>query len=138
MIGVWQLVLIFAIILVLFGAGKIPSIMKDIGSGLRAFKKGMEEDDDNDNKEFDFTIEPTKKSKIKTTKQKKNIKTNKIEIKNKKELKNKKKENIDNKKTAKVDNKTSYKKNKHKQSEKLNIAKDVKQKHTSKQTKKKK
>ena len=42
MIGIWQLVLIFAIILVLFGAGRIPRIMKDLGSGLRAFKSGIE------------------------------------------------------------------------------------------------
>lgn len=42
MIGVGQLVLIFAIVLVLFGAGKIPSIMKDLGIGMRAFKKGLE------------------------------------------------------------------------------------------------
>lgn len=43
MIGVGQLVLIFAIVLVLFGAGKIPSIMKDLGVGMRAFKKGLED-----------------------------------------------------------------------------------------------
>jgi len=42
MIGIWQLVLIFAIILVLFGAGRIPKIMKDLGSGLRAFKDGID------------------------------------------------------------------------------------------------
>ncbi len=41
MIGVWQLVLILAIVLVLFGAGRVPKIMKDIGSGLRAFKEGI-------------------------------------------------------------------------------------------------
>ncbi len=52
MIGVGQLVLIFAIVLVLFGAGKIPSIMKDLGIGMRAFKKGLEgiEDVELDNK----------------------------------------------------------------------------------------
>ena len=45
MIGVWQLVLIFAIVLILFGAGRVPVIMKDLGLGLRAFKKGMEGDE---------------------------------------------------------------------------------------------
>ena len=30
--------------LVLFGAGRIPRIMKDIGSGMRAFKEGLEGD----------------------------------------------------------------------------------------------
>lgn len=42
MIGFGQLVLIFAIVLVLFGAGKIPKIMKDFGIGIRAFKDGLE------------------------------------------------------------------------------------------------
>ena len=46
MLGVWQLVLIFAIILVLFGAGKVPQIMKDLGSGVKAFKKGFESEED--------------------------------------------------------------------------------------------
>ena len=54
MIGIWQLVLIFAIILVLFGAGKIPTIMKDLGSGLRAFKKGIDGDE---NGEVDLSNE---------------------------------------------------------------------------------
>lgn len=48
MIGIWQLVLILAIVLVLFGAGKIPTIMKDLGSGLRAFKKGIDGNEDNE------------------------------------------------------------------------------------------
>ena len=42
MIGFGQLILIFAIVLVLFGAGKIPKIMKDFGIGIRAFKEGLE------------------------------------------------------------------------------------------------
>lgn len=50
MIGVWQLVLIFAIILVLFGAGRIPKIMKDLGTGIRSFKEGFDGNDDNNDK----------------------------------------------------------------------------------------
>ena len=42
MIGIWQLVLILVIVMVLFGAGRIPKIMKDLGSGMRAFKKGLD------------------------------------------------------------------------------------------------
>ena len=56
MIGIWQLVLILVIVMVLFGAGRIPKIMKDLGSGMRAFKKGLDgegeekvEDKNNDN-----------------------------------------------------------------------------------------
>jgi len=39
--GIGELVIIFLIVLVLFGAGKIPGIAKDIGSGIREFKKSL-------------------------------------------------------------------------------------------------
>jgi sec-independent protein translocase protein TatA len=52
-LGVPELVIIFLIILVLFGANKIPKIAKDIGGGIREFKKSISEadHDDNDKKE---------------------------------------------------------------------------------------
>lgn len=40
-IGMGELVVIFFIVLVLFGAGKIPRIAKDLGSGIREFKKSV-------------------------------------------------------------------------------------------------
>jgi len=48
--GMGELVIIFMIVLVLFGAGKIPKIAKDMGSGIREFKKAMsgESDDKKD------------------------------------------------------------------------------------------
>jgi sec-independent protein translocase protein TatA len=42
-----HLVLLLIIVLVVFGAGKIPQIMGDVAKGMRAFKKGMNEGDDN-------------------------------------------------------------------------------------------
>jgi sec-independent protein translocase protein TatA len=39
--GVWELAIIFLIVLVLFGAGKIPKIAKDIGGGIREFKNSL-------------------------------------------------------------------------------------------------
>ena len=44
-IGIWELVLIFAIVLVIFGAGRIPTIMKDVGKGIKSLKDGLKEDD---------------------------------------------------------------------------------------------
>jgi sec-independent protein translocase protein TatA len=41
--GMGELVVIFLIVLVLFGAGKIPKIAKDIGSGIREFKKSVKD-----------------------------------------------------------------------------------------------
>lgn len=53
-LGVPELVVIFFIVLILFGAGKIPKIAKDLGGGIREFKKsitGEEEDKNKDDKE---------------------------------------------------------------------------------------
>jgi sec-independent protein translocase protein TatA len=40
----WLVVL--AIVLILFGAGRIPKAMGDLARGIRAFRTGMREDDD--------------------------------------------------------------------------------------------
>jgi len=45
-IGVWQVVLILAIVLIIFGAGKLPRVMGDVAKGVKSFKKGLNEDDD--------------------------------------------------------------------------------------------
>lgn len=44
--GIPELLIIFFIVLIIFGAGKIPKIAKDIGSGIKEFKKAMNSDDD--------------------------------------------------------------------------------------------
>ncbi len=41
-----HLVIILVIVLVLFGAGKLPKVMEDLGKGLKAFKDGMKGDED--------------------------------------------------------------------------------------------
>ena len=43
-IGVWQIVLILAIVLILFGAGKLPRVMGDIAKGVKSFKAGLKEE----------------------------------------------------------------------------------------------
>jgi sec-independent protein translocase protein TatA len=47
--GIWELVIIFLIVLVVFGAGKIPKIAKDVGSGIKEFKKSLSGESDNNN-----------------------------------------------------------------------------------------
>jgi len=45
-IGVWQIVLIIAIVLLMFGGKKIPELMSGIGKGMKDFKKSIKEDDE--------------------------------------------------------------------------------------------
>jgi len=47
-IGIWQVVLILLIVLILFGAGKLPKVMGDVAKGVKNFKSGMKEDDEDD------------------------------------------------------------------------------------------
>ena len=44
--GVWQWVVVLIIVLLLFGRGKIPGLMSDMAKGLKAFRKGMRDDDE--------------------------------------------------------------------------------------------
>jgi sec-independent protein translocase protein TatA len=46
-IGLPELLVIFIIILVLFGPGKLPDVGKAIGEALRGFKKALQEPDKN-------------------------------------------------------------------------------------------
>ena len=45
MIGPWQVVLIVAVALLLFGGKKIPELMKGLGQGMKEFKKATKDDD---------------------------------------------------------------------------------------------
>ncbi len=45
-IGIWQVVLILLIVLIVFGAGKLPKVMGDVAAGVKNFRKGMREDED--------------------------------------------------------------------------------------------
>ncbi len=43
-VGFWQILLILLLAVLLFGAGRLPKIMADLASGLKAFRKNMEDD----------------------------------------------------------------------------------------------
>lgn len=45
-LGVPELMIVFLIIVVLFGASRLPQIGKGLGEGIRNFKKGMKAADD--------------------------------------------------------------------------------------------
>ncbi|MCM0021138.1 MAG: twin-arginine translocase TatA/TatE family subunit [Tagaea sp.] len=49
MTSIWHWLILLVVVLLLFGAGKIPKLMGDMASGIKAFKKGMKEDEDQTN-----------------------------------------------------------------------------------------
>ena len=46
-ISLVQLIIILLIILLLFGAGKLPQVMSELGKGLKAFKSSLKDEDKN-------------------------------------------------------------------------------------------
>lgn len=47
-LSIWQILIIVAVVLLLFGGRKIPTLMRDMGSGITQFRKGLKGDDDKD------------------------------------------------------------------------------------------
>ena len=43
--SVWHWIVVIAVVLLLFGRGKISELMGDVAQGIKAFKKGMSEDE---------------------------------------------------------------------------------------------
>ena len=46
--SVWHWIIVLIIVLLLFGKGKIPSLMADMAKGIKSFKKNMSDDDNTD------------------------------------------------------------------------------------------
>lgn len=46
--GPWQVILIVAVVLLLFGGRKIPELMKGLGKGMKEFKDATKDDSDKD------------------------------------------------------------------------------------------
>ncbi|GEC15241.1 twin-arginine translocase TatA/TatE family subunit [Nitrobacter winogradskyi] len=44
-LSIWHWIVVVAVILLLFGRGKISDLMGDVAQGIKAFKKGMRDDE---------------------------------------------------------------------------------------------
>jgi sec-independent protein translocase protein TatA len=42
-LGHWELLIILVVVMIIFGAGKLPELGTGIGKGIRNFKKGVDE-----------------------------------------------------------------------------------------------
>jgi sec-independent protein translocase protein TatA len=51
-LGGGEIFLILAVVLILFGATRIPQLMGGLGKGIKEFKKASREDDETDPKEL--------------------------------------------------------------------------------------
>ena len=47
-IGFWQIAVVVILVVLLFGRGKISSLMGDVAKGIKSFKKGMATDSTED------------------------------------------------------------------------------------------
>lgn len=52
-LGFGEILIILLIIVVLFGAKKIPELMRGLGTGIKEFKKASSLDEDDDTKKLD-------------------------------------------------------------------------------------
>jgi sec-independent protein translocase protein TatA len=57
--SLWHWIIVIGVVLLLFGRGKISELMGDVAQGIKAFKKGMSEDDS-------AKIDPAKTEPVKT------------------------------------------------------------------------
>jgi sec-independent protein translocase protein TatA len=44
-LSIWHWIIVIAVVLLLFGRGKISELMGDVAQGIKAFKKGMQDDE---------------------------------------------------------------------------------------------
>ena len=45
-LSIWHVVLVLVVVLILFGAGKLPRVMGDVAKGIKNFKAGLGGDSD--------------------------------------------------------------------------------------------
>lgn len=44
--SIWQILIVVLIVMLLFGAGKLPRMMEDVAKGIKSFKKGLNDEED--------------------------------------------------------------------------------------------
>lgn len=67
MLGGWEIILILAVVLILFGAKKLPELAKGLGTGIKEFKKATREVTDELSSAMDTTPPPPTRLPANTT-----------------------------------------------------------------------
>ena len=63
--GPWEYIIILLVVMIFFGAGKLPQVLGQMGRGVKAFKDGMNEKDAELLAKNDDTVKETNKETIK-------------------------------------------------------------------------
>ena len=53
--GFWQIAIVVVLVVLLFGRGKISSLMGDVAKGIKSFKKGLSDETPDDTDSVDKT-----------------------------------------------------------------------------------
>ncbi len=64
-LSIWQIAVVGILVILLFGRGKISDLMGDVAKGIKSFKKGIKDDDD-DETETAATIDHEPSAKVNT------------------------------------------------------------------------
>jgi|TARA_Y100000996_G_C22521619_1_gene642721 sec-independent protein translocase protein TatA len=59
-ISFWQIAIVVVLVVLLFGRGKISSLMGDVAKGIKSFKKGMSSEDNSTENKKDEDSNSTK------------------------------------------------------------------------------
>ena len=65
-IGIWQIAIVVVLVVLLFGRGKISSLMGDVAKGIKSFKKGMSSDVTEDSESKNITSEDSESKNIRS------------------------------------------------------------------------
>lgn len=60
--GVMQILVVVVLVMLLFGAGRIPTIMENLAKGINSFKKGLKDEDASEKSSSEDPEDTTKES----------------------------------------------------------------------------
>ena len=58
----WHIIIVLLVVLIIFGAGKLPQVMGDLGKGIKSFKSGLNTDEKTADKSDPAKLPPTDKN----------------------------------------------------------------------------
>ena len=62
--GPWEYIIVLVVVMIFFGAGKLPTVLGQMGRGVKAFKVGMNEKDAELLSKNEDTVKESNKEKI--------------------------------------------------------------------------